>query len=72
MKFQIPSFKLFFERTDERTHTHTHTHTHTQTSRKQYAPHFSKVGGIKNIIMSSFKSSRDIQKKEGGSESYFR
>ena len=64
MKFQIPSFNFFFEHTDERTHT--------RTSRKQYAPHFSKVGGIKNIIMSSFKSSRDIQKKEGGSESYFR
>ena len=64
MKFLISSFKFFFERTEERTHT--------QTSRKQYAPHFSKVGGIKIIIMSSFKSSRDIQKKEGGSESYFR
>ena len=25
----------------------------------------------KNIIMSSFKSSRDIQKKEGGSDSCF-
>ena len=65
MKFQIPSFKFFLNG-------RTNAHTHTQTSRKQYAPHFSKVGGIKNIIMSSFKSSRDIQKNEGGSESYFR
>ena len=24
-----------------------HTHTHTRTSRKQYVPHFFKVGGIK-------------------------
>ena len=64
MKFQIPSFIFFFERTDECTHT--------RTSQKQYAPHFSKVGSIKNIVMSFFKSSRDIQKKEGGSESYFR
>ena len=37
MKFQNPSLN-FFERTDERTHT--------QTSRKQYAPHFFRVGGI--------------------------
>ena len=27
--------------------------------------------GCKNIIMSSFKSSRDIQKKEGGPDSCF-
>ena len=36
MKFQNPSFNFFFERTDKRT------------SRKQYAPHFFKVGGIKS------------------------
>ena len=42
MKFQIPSFKIFLNR-----RTNAHTHTHTQTSRKQYAPHFFKVGGIK-------------------------
>ena len=36
MKFQNPSFKFFLNgRTNERT------------SRKQYAPHFFKVGGIK-------------------------
>ena len=35
MKFQNPSFNFFFERTDARI------------SRKQYAPHFFKVGGIK-------------------------
>ena len=39
MKFQNPSLNFFFERTDERTDT--------RTSRKQYAPHFFKVGGIK-------------------------
>ena len=38
MKFQNPSFKFFFNgRTD------------TRTSRKQYAPHFFKVGGIKMV-----------------------
>ena len=31
----------------------------------------SKVKTNKNIIMSSFKSSRDIQKKEGGPDSCF-
>ena len=39
MKFQNPSFKFFFERTDKRTNK--------RTRRKQYAPHFFKVGGIK-------------------------
>ena len=37
MKFKNPSLN-FFERTDERTHA--------RTSRKQYASHFFKVGGI--------------------------
>ena len=41
----------------------THKHTDIRTSRNQYVPHFFKVGGI-NI--SSFKSSENIQKKEGG------
>ena len=40
MKFQNPSFKFFFERTDGQTNG--------RTSRKQYAPHFFKVGGIKS------------------------
>ena len=41
MKFQNPSLNFFL------TEGRTHTHTHTQTSRKQYAPHFFKVRGIK-------------------------
>ena len=40
------------------TRTHAHTHTHTLTSRKQYAPHFFKVGGInKKIIFFFFRFS---------------
>ena len=40
MKFQNPSFNFFLNgRTNERT------------SRKQYAPHFFKVGGIMSCIM---------------------
>ena len=44
MKFQNPSLNSVLngrkdERTDERT------------SRKQYAPHFFKVGGIKNTVL---------------------
>ena len=35
MKFQNPSFKFFWNG-----------RTHVRTSRKQYAPHFFKVGGI--------------------------
>ena len=39
MKFQNPSFKFFLNgRTDKQTDR--------RTSRKQYAPHFFKVGGI--------------------------
>ena len=37
MKFQNPSFKIFLNG-----------HTDARTSRKQYAPHFFKVGGIKS------------------------
>ena len=44
MKFQNPRLNFFFERTDERT------------SRKQYAPHFLKVGGIK-MFFSCFRIS---------------
>ena len=41
MKFQNPSFKFFLNgRTNGRTNK--------RTSRKQYAPHFFKVGGIKS------------------------
>ena len=57
MKFQNPSFKIFFERTDG------------HTSRKQYAPHFFKVGGItsaedcfrkmKKVHISGIKKSRN-------------
>ena len=43
MKFQNPS--LIFLTVDERTTT--------RTSRKQYAPHFFKVGGIKIILARS-------------------
>ena len=39
MKFQNPSFKFFLNG-------RTNAHTDTLTSRKQYAPHFFKVGGI--------------------------
>ena len=39
MKFQNPSFKIFLKG-------QTHGHTDAWTSRKQYAPHFSKVVGI--------------------------
>ena len=39
MKFQNPSFKFFLNG-------RTNAHTDTRTSRKQYAPHFFKVGGI--------------------------
>ena len=46
MKFQNSSFKFFFERTDEQTDG--------RTSRKQYAPHFFKVGGINNHFMVIF------------------
>ena len=46
MKFQNPSFKFFLNgRTNERT------------SRKQYAPHFFKVGGI---IMSRINQNQII------------
>ena len=45
MKFQNPSFNIFFEWTDA----HTHARTDGRTSRKQYAPHFFKVGGIKSV-----------------------
>ena len=47
MKFQNPSFKGFFL---ERTDTRTHARTHGRTSRKQYALHFFKVGGIINVF----------------------
>ena len=40
MKFQNPSFNFFF------LNGRTNTQTHKRTSRKQYAPHFFKVGGI--------------------------
>ena len=43
MKFQNPSFIFFL---NGRTHTRTHGRTDGRTSRKQYAPHFFKVGGI--------------------------
>ena len=43
MKFQNPSFKIFLK---GRTHGRTHARTDGRTSRKQYAPHFFKVGGI--------------------------
>ena len=46
MKFQNPSFKFFFERTDKRTNTQKDK----RTSRKQYAPHFFKVGGIIRVM----------------------
>ena len=39
MKFQNPSFKIFLNG-------RTHRRTDGRTSRKQYAPHFFKVGGI--------------------------
>ena len=39
MKFQNPSFKIFLNGG-------THGRMDAQTSRKQYAPHFFKVGGI--------------------------
>ena len=39
MKFQNPSFKFSLNG-------RTNTQTHKRTSRKQYAPHFFKVGGI--------------------------
>ena len=51
MKFQNPSFKFFFERTDKRTNGQTDGLTDGQTSRKQYAPHFFKVGGIMSLVM---------------------
>ena len=38
MKFQNPSLKIFLNG-----------RTHGRTSRKQYAPHFFKVGGIKSV-----------------------
>ena len=51
MKFQNPSFKIFLnERTDART------------SRKQYAPRFFKVGGIKNGHRNIFMT-KSSQKK---------
>ena len=49
MKFQNPSLNFFFERTDGRTHACTHA----RTSRKQYAPYFFKVGGIKIVTVYS-------------------
>ena len=42
MKFQNLVLIFFFERTDARTHA--------RTSRKQYAPHFFKVWGIKTVL----------------------
>ena len=41
MEYQNPSLNFFFERTDGQTNG--------RTSRKQYAPHFFKVGGIKTF-----------------------
>ena len=43
MKFQNPSLNFFFERTEGRTDD-------ARTSRKQYAPYFFKVGGIKDSL----------------------
>ena len=43
MKFQNPSFNFFLNG-------RTNTQTDKRTSRKQYAPHFFKVGGIKIIF----------------------
>ena len=51
MKFQNPSFNIFFERTDKRT------------SRKQYAPHLFKVGGItkQQIIISKIRKNCQLK-----------
>ena len=54
MKFQNPSFKFFLDgRTNghKRTNGQTNKQTNKRTRRKQYAPHFFKVGGIKRKIM---------------------
>ena len=53
MKFQNPSFNFFFERTDEQTDG--------RTSRKQYAPHFFKVGGIITRVFSGCKPIKGSQ-----------
>ena len=45
MKFQNPSFKFFL---NGRTNKRTNRQTDERTSRKQYAPHFFKVGAIKS------------------------
>ena len=44
MKFQNPSFNFFL---NGRANGQTDKRTNKRTSRKQYAPHFFKVGGIK-------------------------
>ena len=49
MKFQIPIFKFFLNG-------RTHGRTDGRTSRKQYAPHFFKVGGIIIVKMQKKKS----------------
>ena len=47
MKFQNPSFKFLLNgRTNKRTNG--------LTSRKQYAPHFFKVGGIKSALRGTY------------------
>ena len=52
MKFQNPSFKFFFNRRmHAQTDAHTDGHTDGRTSRKQYAPHFFKVGGIMILFL---------------------
>ena len=53
MKFQNPSFKFFLngrtnEQRDERTNR--------RTSRKQYAPHFFKVGGINKLNLEPLRN----------------
>ena len=54
MKFQNPSLNSVLNgRKDERTNERTNKRTNERTSRKQYAPHFFKVGGIITPISSA-------------------
>ena len=54
MKFQNPSLNFFLNG-------RTNAHTDTRTSRKQYAPHVFKVGGIKTVDFSECIAACDLK-----------
>ena len=66
MKFKTLALNFFFEPTDKRSDERTNG----WTSRKQYAPHFFKVGGIK-IRISYFLTRNPFMKFQNPSLNFF-